>query len=111
MIPIPLEARQTLSDYLTRRASKAEYVFEGQRGAFTIEGVAWVVKKYGRFVDLEVTPHLLRHTFAYSYLANNQNDLVGLAKILGHDSVETTQIYTQKRMMDLEAAVENVKFH
>src|SRR5262249_56889143 len=37
--------------------------------------------------------------------------LVGLAKILGHDSVETTQIYTQKRLADLESAVENVKFY
>jgi len=68
------------------------------------------VKKYGRFASVEITPHVLRHTFDYSYLENNQNDLVGLAKILGHDSVETTQIYTQKRLADLESAVENVKF-
>jgi site-specific recombinase XerD len=46
----------------------------------------------------QITPHLLPHTFVYSYLENNQKDLVDLAKILGHDSVETTQIYTQKRV-------------
>ena len=26
----------------------------------------------------DVTPHILRHTFAYSYLENNDNDLVAL---------------------------------
>ncbi len=110
-VPIPLEARQILSDYLSDRRSKSSYVFAGQRGSLTVDGVAWIVKKYGRFASVEITPHVLRHTFAYSYLENNQNDLVGLAKILGHDSVETTQIYTQKRLADLETAVENVKFY
>lgn len=111
VVPIPLEARQVLTDYLSERTSKSNYVFAGQRGSLTVDGVAWIVKKYGQFANLEITPHLLRHTFAYSYLENNQNDLVGLAKILGHDSVETTQIYTQKRLADLESAVENVKFY
>lgn len=110
-VPIPLEARQILSDYLSDRRSKSSYVFAGQRGSLTVDGVAWIVKKYGRFASVEITPYVLRHTFAYSYLENNQNDLVGLAKILGHDSVETTQIYTQKRLTDLETAVENVKFY
>jgi site-specific recombinase XerD len=110
-VPIPLEARQALADYLSQRKSKSSYVFAGQRGSLTVDGVAWIVKKYGRLASVEITPHLLRHTFAYSYLENNQNDLVGLAKILGHDSVETTQIYTQKRLADLESAVENVKFY
>ncbi len=82
-VPIPLEARQILADYLSERSSKTNYVFAGQRGSLTIDGVAWIVKKYGRFASVEISPHVLRHTFAYSYLENNQNDLVGLAKILG----------------------------
>src|SRR6266498_5780558 len=65
-VPIPLEARQILSDCLSDRKSKSSSVFVGQRGSLTVDGVAWIVKKYGRFASVEITPHLLRHTFAYS---------------------------------------------
>lgn len=43
----------------------------------------------------EATPHDLRHTFAHRYLEEHPGDLVGLARILGHKSLDTTKIYTQ----------------
>ena len=46
-------------------------------------GVAWG----------KVFPHNLRHLFARTYY-NKYRDLVRLADILGHSSVETTRIYT-----------------
>ena len=46
-------------------------------------GVAWG----------KVFPHSLRHLFARTYY-NKYRDLVRLADILGHSSVETTRIYT-----------------
>jgi len=58
-----------------------------------------------------LTPHVLRHTFAYAYLANNSNDLVGLADILGHTDLNTTQIYTKRRLSDLQDGVEQVRFY
>jgi len=36
----------------------------------------------------------VRHTFATRYLEANPGDLVGLATILGHESLETLRIYT-----------------
>jgi site-specific recombinase XerD len=65
-VPISLEVRQVLADYLSQRKTKSSYVFAGQRVSLTVDGVAWIVKKYGRFASVEITPHLLRHTFAYS---------------------------------------------
>ena len=41
------------------------------------------------------TPHSLRHTFSTRYLVRHPGDLVGLAWVLGHSSVRTTQIYVQ----------------
>lgn len=45
-------------------------------------------------VDPEkVFPHNLRHLFARTYY-NKRKDIVRLADILGHSSVNTTRIYT-----------------
>jgi integrase len=44
-VPIPLEARQVLADYLSERKTKSSYVFAGQRGSLTVDGVAWIVNK------------------------------------------------------------------
>lgn len=46
----------------------------------------------------EATPHDLRHTFAHRYLEEHTGDLVGLARILGHESLDTTKVYTQPTM-------------
>jgi site-specific recombinase XerC len=42
----------------------------------------------------DTTPHDLRHTFAHRYLEEHPGDLVGLARLLGHESLDTTKIYT-----------------
>lgn len=43
-------------------------------------------------VSREVTPHVLRHTFATLFLQKG-GSLAALSKILGHDRLETTAIY------------------
>ena len=87
MVPVPKKARETLLVYMEGRSSgrvKNRYSL-GRQGSLSTEGVAAVVAKYAAWSRLEgVTPHILRHTFAYSYLENNNNDLVALADILGH---------------------------
>lgn len=44
-------------------------------------------------VKTKVTPHMLRHTFATDML-NNGADLVSVKQLLGHESLDTTSIYT-----------------
>ena len=39
-------------------------------------------------------PHTLRHSMASRYLADNQNDLVGLSMPLGHESLNMTRRYS-----------------
>ncbi len=51
--------------------------------------------RYGKKAKIEkrIHPHQLRHTFAVDYYRVTK-DLVSLQKILGHASLQTTQVYT-----------------
>lgn len=44
-------------------------------------------------ISMHVSPHMLRHTFATDML-NNGADLVSVKDLLGHESLNTTSIYT-----------------
>ena len=49
------------------------------------------VKKAG--LDIKISPHTLRHTFATDMLEEG-SDLMTVKELLGHESLNTTSIYT-----------------
>lgn len=107
---VPGEARKRRGAYLESHHAGEGPLFLGQRGPLGEDSIARVVKKHAAWAQLEgVTPHVLRHTFSSAYLDKTQNDLVGLADILGHDNLVATQIHRQKPLRALQDEIEKAK--
>ncbi len=110
-VPLPLPARQALQAYLdTRPPVQSSRVFIGERGALTDRGVRSLCAKYATLIGVHLHPHLFRHTMAHQFLADNQNDLVALAQLLGHESLNTTARYTKRTPQQLGEASERLTY-
>ena len=51
------------------------------------------------------SPHVLRHTFATSML-NHQAELEAVKELLGHESLDATQVYTHNTFEELKKVYE-----
>ena len=111
VVPLNADARKALADYLAVRPKiPADSLFVGRRSTgLTERAIENVVLKYANRAGLEdVTPHTLRHTFGKSALDAGV-DLVTVSRLMGHERLETTAIYTTPSAQDLEKAVEKLE--
>ncbi len=76
------------------------YFFANQNGRkLSEQSVRRMINKYTSLaaIDLHITPHMFRHTFATSLLEADV-DIRYIQEILGHSSITVTEIYTHVTM-------------
>ena len=84
-------------------------------GTLTSSAIIWpmaeLVKAAGKLVPQETSVHSLRHTFARGYLSMYPGDVVGLATLLGHSSLDTTRLYSQPAASQLASRLERLSLN
>jgi integrase/recombinase XerC len=114
IIPFGKELEQTLTEYMELREQqpmradskalirndKGERISRFQVEKIVHDCLSLVTTQKKR------SPHVLRHSFATAML-NNGAGLENVQKLLGHESVATTEIYTHTTFEQLKKAYEN----
>lgn len=113
IIPFGKELEETLAAYRcvrdARTGDSSPALFRTEKGErMTNAQVRALVKKnLSRVSTLKKrTPHVLRHTFATAML-NHEAGLESVKKLLGHESLSTTEIYTHTTFEQLKKVYKN----
>jgi len=110
IVPIGRIACRYLENYIHSVRSELvtnpqnNYLFLTMRGKKFSKNVLWeLVKKYARKAKLKknVYPHTFRHSCATAML-KNKADIRTIQKLLGHASLDSTQVYTHLSITDLK---------
>ena len=109
--------KQAIADYLDIRlskdmdSSKTSALFLSSRGQrISVKTVQWIVYKYLDMAGLEskhYSVHKLRHTAATLMYQTGNVDVRVLKDILGHEQLNTTQIYTHVSNKHMEQAMQS----
>ncbi len=113
-------AKEAVREYMKKRKDMEEALFvnvsavdktsKKKPARLTPRAVQMMIKTYAAKAGItkKVTPHVLRHSFATDLLSNGA-DIRSVQALLGHASINTTQIYTH--VTDAHLREVHKKFH
>ncbi len=117
-IPINIETRDILFKFLDLKEKRSEptfpdsYIFVARYShkSLSPRDFQRIVKTYAiESISRPISPHTLRHTFA-TRLMKHANLRV-IQELLGHVSIQTTQIYTHVTSEDTELAIDKLRIN
>jgi len=103
IIPLGNLSLKALTDYISNareimiKDEKEKALFVNVNGKRLTRQGFWKIIKYYKeqaHITKEITPHVLRHSFA-THLLQNGADLKSIQTMLGHSDILSTQIYMQ----------------
>ena len=109
-VPLGGLAEKALKEYVeeTRpiliKDEKNKALFVNMNGSRLTRQGFWKIVKYYKekaHIDKEITPHILRHSFA-THLLQNGADLKSIQAMLGHSDISSTQVYSQFETNELK---------
>ena len=102
-IPLGSLSLKALEDYIVKarpiliKDEKVDALFVNINGKRLTRQGFWKIVKYYKeqaHITKELTPHVLRHSFA-THLLQNGADLKAIQTMLGHSDISSTQVYMQ----------------
>ena len=114
-IPLGNLSLKALKEYITNarpiliKSEKEKALFVNINGRRLTRQGFWKIIKYYKeqaHITKEITPHVLRHSFA-THLLQNGADLKSIQAMLGHSDISSTQVYMQFQDESLKNVYKN----